>query len=97
MSSASHWTWTELSRSAGRHIVLEIGLCITKLIPVITQTYLFISFHRQGHTTTLTQLSQLGTEIGTFDSGRAVSFHHKADCSVDGYTPLAVVVSATLH
>lgn len=45
----------------------------------------------------LTQLSQLGTEIGTFDSGRAVSFHHKADCSVDGYTPLAVVVSATSH
>ena len=45
----------------------------------------------------LAQLSQLGTEIGTFDSVRAVSFHHKADCSADGYTPLAVVVSATSH
>lgn len=42
----------------------------------------------------LAQLSQLGTEIGTFDSGRAVSFHHKAACSVDGYTPLAVAALA---
>jgi len=26
----------------------------------------------------LTQLSQLGIEIGTFDTARVVSFHHKA-------------------
>jgi len=37
----------------------------------------------------LTQLSQLGTEIGTFDSARAVSFHHKPYYSTGDYTPLA--------
>jgi hypothetical protein len=42
----------------------------------------------------LAQLSQLGTEIGTFDSARAVSFHHKSDYSVDGYTLLAVAALA---
>jgi len=45
----------------------------------------------------LAQLSQLGIEIGTFDIVKAVSFHHKPYYSVDNCTPLAVVVSATLH
>jgi len=40
----------------------------------------------------LTQLSQLGTEIGTFDSARAVSFHHKPYYLTGDYTPLAVLV-----
>jgi len=51
-------------------------------------------YHRKLALILLAQLSQLGTEIGTFDSGRAVSFHHNADCSVDGYTPLAVAALA---
>jgi len=37
----------------------------------------------------LTQLSQLGTEIGVFDSANAVSFHHKAMHLTDGYIPSA--------
>jgi len=36
-----------------------------------------------------TQLSQLGTEIGVFDSASAVSFHHKAMYLTDGYIPSA--------
>lgn len=54
-------------------------------------------FFKTTALTGLTQLSQLGTEIGTFDSVKAVSFHHKPYYSVDGYTPLAAVVSATSH
>jgi manganese transport protein len=42
----------------------------------------------------LTQLSQLGTEIGTFDSARAVSFHHKAYYSPDDCIPWAVAAVA---
>ena len=40
----------------------------------------------------LTQLSQIGTEIGVFDSASAVSFHHKAMHLTDGYIPSAVAV-----
>jgi len=42
----------------------------------------------------LAQLSQLSIEIGTFDSARAVSFHHKAGRLADGCIPWAVVASA---
>ncbi len=44
----------------------------------------------------LTQLSQLGIEIGTFDSARVVSFHHKPYYPTDGYTLLVVVALAIL-
>jgi hypothetical protein len=37
----------------------------------------------------LTQLLQLGTEIGVFDSANVVSFHHKAMHLTDGYIPSA--------
>jgi len=43
----------------------------------------------------LAQLSQLGTEIGTFDSARAVSFHHKPYYLTGDYTPLVVAASAS--
>ncbi len=42
----------------------------------------------------LAQLSQLGIEIGTFDSARAVSFHHKAGRLADGCIPWAAAASA---
>jgi CubicO group peptidase (beta-lactamase class C family) len=42
----------------------------------------------------LTQLSQLGIEISTYDSARVVSFHHKSYYSTDGCIFWAAVASA---
>ena len=42
----------------------------------------------------LTQLSQIGIEIGGFDSASGVSFHHKAYYLADGCISLAAAVSA---
>jgi len=44
----------------------------------------------------LAQLSQLGIEMYSFDSARAVSFHHKPYYPTDGYTLLVVVALAIL-
>ena len=45
----------------------------------------------------LTQLSQLGIEIDTFDSANKVSFHHKADHLADDCIPSVVAASAISH
>ena len=97
------WVSTRASTDDGWSPPTNVGAKVntagTEGFPCISADGLELYFSLGNESTgeLLTQLSQLGIEIDTFDSANKVSFHHKADHLADDCIPSVVAASAISH